>query len=124
MLKKCYDNWSRFEDGEEEGCDRRQDRVLDLLTSIKLSPACMAGVGGEEVMWWAELCANCERGCDSQPGLSQEDSGSIPPQTPPVVDGSLVSFGTEQNGTVNVHLPRSLQNDVDPKESLTSLSTF
>lgn len=78
----------------------------------------MAGAGGEEVMWAEFYALKSERGFDSQPGLSLEDS----PQTPPVIEGSLFTFGTQQNGVVDSHLSCSLHNDVDPKESLTSLS--
>lgn len=62
----------------------------------------MAGAGGEEL------------------GHTREDSITTP-STSPVIEGSPFSFVTQQNGTVNSHLSRNLQLDIDPKESLSSL---
>ena len=59
-------------------------------------------------------------GFDSQLGRTREDQ-LITPQTPSAIDGSLFSFGTQQNGVVNPYASRILHDDVDPKESLSSL---
>ena len=64
----------------------------------------MAGAGGEEL------------------GRTLESS-LITPQTHSAIDGSLFSFGTQQNGLVNSYSSRVLHDDVDPKESLSSLGT-
>ncbi|KAL5489682.1 hypothetical protein EMCRGX_G018800 [Ephydatia muelleri] len=64
----------------------------------------MAGAGGEEL------------------GRTREDQ-LITPQTPSAIDGSLFSFGTQQNGVFNPYASRILHDDVDPKESLSSLGS-
>lgn len=61
-----------------------------------------------------------KRGFNSQLGRTLESS-LITPQTHSAIDGSLFSFGTQQNGLVNSYSSRVLHDDVDPKESLSSL---